>query len=182
MGAFNKILTANAFNTNTSVYYSIYNGQLNTIGQKDDKKEVQHTYFYTDINKMTQFGGSSVWVYDFGYTVSETDLVEKPYIVSLQGNYPNPFNPETTITFIVGNAFMRSIGTDKSVPYSVSIDIYNTKGQKVRSLVNGSFSQGEHKVVWNGTDDRGVSVGSGVYFYRMKTENYTETKKMLLMK
>jgi hypothetical protein len=73
--------------------------------------------------------------------VADEDIITTPLITKLKGNYPNPFNPQTTISFTVGNAFMRSDGTDKSVPYnewaSVQIDIYNIKGQKVRSLVNG---------------------------------------------
>jgi hypothetical protein len=119
-------------------------------------------------------------------TVADSDEFVLPFVTSLNGNYPNPFNPTTTIVFTVGNAFMHSEnnvgGTDKSVPYNVRIDIYNTKGQKVRGLVDGVFGVGTHKVVWNGLDDKGVSVGSGMYFYRMKAGDYTETKKMILMK
>jgi flagellar hook assembly protein FlgD len=73
-------------------------------------------------------------------------------------------------------------GTDKSVPYCVQINIYNIKGQKVRTLVNDTFSPGTHKVIWNGTDDSGKAVSSGIYFYKMKAGDYTETRKMLLMK
>jgi hypothetical protein len=103
-------------------------------------------------------------------TVSDKDTTIIPAKLQLLGNYPNPFNPTTTISFTntkVGN---------------VTIDVFNTKGQKVRSLLNGFYGVGEHSVVWNGLDDKGGSVGSGVYFYRMKTDEYNETKKMLLMK
>jgi flagellar hook assembly protein FlgD len=64
----------------------------------------------------------------------------------------------------------------------VSIVIYNIKGQKVRNLVNGEYSTGHHSVVWDGTDDSGRSVGSGVYLYRMITDDFTATKKMILIK
>jgi flagellar hook assembly protein FlgD len=108
--------------------------------------------------------------------VSDSDVVaiEK---TELKGNYPNPFNPETTIRFNVGNSPLN--------PHSengVVIDIYNVKGAKVRSLVNGVYSSGSHSVVWNGLDDNGVGVSSGVYFYRLKAGEYTEVKKMMLMK
>ena len=60
--------------------------------------------------------------------------------------------------------------------------IYNILGQKVRTLVNQSLEPGEHSIVWNGTDNKGRSVASGIYFYRMKAGNYSETKKMVLKK
>jgi flagellar hook assembly protein FlgD len=64
----------------------------------------------------------------------------------------------------------------------VRIDIFNIRGQLVRTLVNGEFAPGEHSVVWNGTDCSGQSVGSGVYFYRMTVGEHVETNKMILMK
>ncbi|MFA7056137.1 MAG: choice-of-anchor J domain-containing protein, partial [Candidatus Cloacimonadales bacterium] len=89
---------------------------------------------------------------------------------ALKGNYPNPFNPETTIAF----------STKENGP--VSLDIYNIRGQKVRSLVNENRESGDHSVVWNGKDDNGKSVASGVFFYRMKSGKFSSTKKMILMK
>jgi hypothetical protein len=91
-------------------------------------------------------------------------------LTKLQSNYPNPFNPSTTINFNLGVASI------------VSIDIFNIKGQKVKALLNENFEVGPHSVVWNGDDSNGRQVGSGVYFYRMKTEGYVSTKKMLLLK
>ena len=91
-------------------------------------------------------------------------------ISSLEGNYPNPFNPETTIAFSTkenGN---------------ISLDIYNIRGQKVRTLLNETKQAGKHTVVWNGKDDNGKNVASGVFFYRMKSGKFSSTKKMILMK
>ncbi len=93
-----------------------------------------------------------------------------PVISQLIGNYPNPFNPETSIAF----------STKENGP--VSIDIYNVRGQKVRSLLNENKEAGNHTVVWNGKDDNGKNVASGVFFYRMKSGKYSSTKKMILMK
>lgn len=90
-------------------------------------------------------------------------------IMSL-GNYPNPFNPETTISYSIkdnGN---------------VSLDVFNLLGQKVTTLVNENQKAGEHSVVWNGTDSSGKNVSSGVYFYRLNTQGMTKTEKMVLMK
>jgi len=89
---------------------------------------------------------------------------------SLKGNYPNPFNPETTISFSLASA------------EEVNIEIFNLKGQLVRSLLFTDLPAGEHKVVWNGRDDRGSSVSSGVYYFRMKSGKFSSTRKMVLMK
>ncbi|MCK4654679.1 MAG: right-handed parallel beta-helix repeat-containing protein [Candidatus Cloacimonetes bacterium] len=88
----------------------------------------------------------------------------------LHQNYPNPFNPETTISY--------------QLPENgkVELTVYNLKGQKVKTLVNEVLPAGEHSIVWDGIDDNGKSVSSGIYFYKLKTENHEETKKMILMK
>ncbi len=91
-------------------------------------------------------------------------------VTMLKGNYPNPFNPETNINFS-----LKERG-------DVQLTIFNLKGQKVRTLLNTSLSQGNHSVVWNGTSDNGSSVASGIYFYRLDTQDYSSSKKMILMK
>jgi len=93
-----------------------------------------------------------------------------PLVTSLKGNYPNPFNPETTISYTV---------RDNS---PVAIDVFNVKGQKVRSLVNEVKHAGEHTVIWNGTDDNGRAVSSGVYYFKMTAGKFSSTKKMIMMK
>jgi len=103
-------------------------------------------------------------------TMSESDIVDKPAVNALLANYPNPFNPTTTIAFELARQG------------AVSIDIYNIKGQKVKTLVSGVYGSGAHKAVWNGLDEAGRVVSSGLYFYRMQTEGYISVKKMLLMK
>ncbi len=89
---------------------------------------------------------------------------------SLLGNYPNPFNPETTISFTLKN------------PGHVTLDIFNLKGQKVKTLVNEYKASGRHDIVWNGTDQNNSNVASGIYFYKMRNGKYSSTKKMILMK
>ncbi|MDD3536504.1 MAG: choice-of-anchor J domain-containing protein, partial [Candidatus Cloacimonetes bacterium] len=88
----------------------------------------------------------------------------------LKGNYPNPFNPETTISYSMVNAG------------PVNIDIYNQKGQLVKNLVNGNATAGNHTIVWNGTDNNGKNVSSGIYYYKMNAGKYSSTKKMIMMK
>ena len=93
-----------------------------------------------------------------------------PQINVLNQNYPNPFNPETSIVFSLKDAG------------NVSLDIYNLKGQKVKTLLNEHREAGTHNIVWNGKDDNGKSVASGVFFYRMKNGKFSSTKKMILLK
>ena len=93
-----------------------------------------------------------------------------PALTNLEQNYPNPFNPETTISFSLQTAG------------DVTVDIYNIKGQKVKSLVNDHKDAGRHSVVWNGTDENNKNVSSGVYFYKLKSGKMSLSRKMILMK
>jgi len=104
--------------------------------------------------------------------VSDYDEEEMPSVSSLLGNYPNPFNPSTSIRYQVS-----------SIRYQmVQISIYNIKGQLVRTLVKGYHQQGEYSVVWDGTDDEGNIVSSGIYFYRMVAGEYRDVRRMVLVK
>jgi len=88
----------------------------------------------------------------------------------LNQNFPNPFNPETTISF------------DMPKAGNARLDIYNVKGQLVKNLFNGNAPYGKTNLVWNGTDNSGRNVPSGIYFYRLNTNGRSETRKMMLMK
>jgi len=103
-------------------------------------------------------------------TVDNIDISLVPLTTQLKGNYPNPFNPETTIYFDLANDSV------------VSIEIFNIRGQRVRILTNNHFYAGKHSVVWNGTDDNGKTVSSGIYFQKMVTEDYFATRRMVLIK
>ncbi len=106
-------------------------------------------------------------------TVAGNDVndPEVPVVATaLHNNYPNPFNPETTISYSV---------KDRE---PVTLEIYNIKGQLVKTLVKGIQEPGNHTIVWNGTDDNGRSVSSGVYYYKMQAGKYSSTKKMIMMK
>lgn len=85
-------------------------------------------------------------------------------------NYPNPFTPPTTIKY--------AIPSDERV----EIIIYNTLGQKVRTLVNRNHQPGYYKVVWDATNDAGVKVGSGIFFSTVKAGKHNAVKKMVLIK
>ncbi len=105
-----------------------------------------------------------------GAVLGGENPVVMPDRTSLCGNYPNPFNPETTISFdLKDNAL-------------VTIDIYNIKGQRVARVTDGDYNAGRHSIVWDGKDSNGTQVSSGVYFYKMNSGSYTRSKKMILMK
>ena len=96
------------------------------------------------------------------------------YTNVLEPNYPNPFNPTTHITFEV-----KTRG-------HVTLRIYNVAGQVVRTLVNEELAAGRYENrpfnVWDGTNDAGQEVGSGVYFYKLTATNFTQTRKLVLLK
>jgi hypothetical protein len=102
---------------------------------------------------------------------TDTDnLVTLPAPAILKQNYPNPFNPSTKICYTLKN------------PGPAELSVYNIKGQKVATLVNTEMTAGNHEVVWNGKDENGVGVSSGIYFYRLESGSVSLTKKMILMK
>ena len=101
---------------------------------------------------------------------SENDPVAYPYLAELRYNYPNPFNPSTTIDFVV----------HKDSP--ILLEVFNLRGQLISTLVDGYYTSGEHSVVWEGLDSNGSSVGSGVYFYRLVSGDYVDVQRMVLMK
>ncbi len=106
--------------------------------------------------------------YESNYTGGDIDKII-PVNIKLN-NYPNPFNPETTISFSLNK------------PGRTELTIYNIKGQKVQTLLNDQLDPGRYEIVWNGKDQNNRSVSSGVYFYKLQSGRHTATKKMILMK
>ena len=102
------------------------------------------------------------------YTDEDQDVI--PEVTKLLGCYPNPFNPETTISFQISD------------PAQVKLQVYNVRGQLVKTLVNDLQQPGHYDVIWNGLDSNNQSVSSGVYFYKMQADNIQQTRKMLLLK
>ncbi|MDX9869556.1 MAG: FlgD immunoglobulin-like domain containing protein, partial [Candidatus Cloacimonadales bacterium] len=103
-------------------------------------------------------------------SLDANDTVEPVFVNELGKAYPNPFNPTTTIEFSLKEK------------QNVSLSIYNVKGQIVKTLVKDQLEKGRHKVVWDGKNNNGQVVGSGIYFYRMDTKDYTKIRKAILLK
>ena len=112
--------------------------------------------------------------YEYGappYVDVDVNVIVQTPEVLLYQNFPNPFNPETTILFSIPN------------DSEIELNIYNIKGQKVKTLVDETLESGNHTVIWNGRDSNGNRVSSGIYLYKLKVNGKTEVvKKCLLLK
>ena len=149
------------------------------VMQYNTRSGEQRIADYTVLNQESNtFASKSINLKDKAmfYVVSfktediEPGVIEPPSITALGENYPNPFNPSTTISF------------DMSVDGDVVIDIYNIRGQKIKTLVDDFYSAGSYTAVWNGIDENNRSVSSGIYFYCMQTQGFTSVRRMMMLK
>ena len=102
----------------------------------------------------------------------EAGAARLPKAFSLSQNIPNPFNPSTTISYTV----------TEGVAVKVALKVYNIRGSLVRTLVDEMREPGKYTMFWDGTDDYGRQLSSGVYLYRMQAGDFTQTRKMVLLK
>jgi hypothetical protein len=102
--------------------------------------------------------------------VKEVNTPSIPTVFSLSQNYPNPFNPKTLIRFTLPKDSW------------VNMEVYNILGQKVKTLVNEKLTAGVKEVEWDSKDDNGLEVASGIYFYRIKADDFSDIKKMVMLK
>lgn len=145
------------------------------------------TYLVTDLDPLTRYYwrvrahnsfGDSGWSAINQFVTSQAvsnDNNSVQLVNSYQGNYPNPFNPETTISFTVG-------ADTRGQTQAVSARIYNLRGQLVNELVNANLKSDNYKYTWKGKDMSGKDVASGVYYLRLQIGNDIKTGKMVLMK
>lgn len=106
---------------------------------------------------------------------------QKPEKITLLQNYPNPFNPLTSIQFTVGGGVGKAVDGGRWTA-DVSLRIFNILGQLVRTLVDDEMIPGNYQVIWDGKDDRGKEVASGIYFCKLKAGTYQKIRKMVLLK
>ena len=121
------------------------------------------TKYYYKLEDVELSGHTSL----HGPVVAEVGVPDK---FELSQNYPNPFNPTTSIRFSLPKVA------------KVQLEIYNIMGQRVRALIDDSRKAGYHVVLWDGMNDTGNRVGSGIYYYRIIAEDFVLTKKMILLK
>jgi beta-glucanase (GH16 family) len=165
------------FPANTTVYGLTRDGEwgqasipVNDIrGQLIDLRMLK--YLFTILNTTgasCDFGLDDIYWYEGEPVDAHNDVTPRPEFSV--DNYPNPFNPSTTIQF--------------SLPYAdhVNVAVYDITGRRVRTLLNDARGEGEHSITWDGRDDSGHAAASGVYFTRVETGSQTAVKRMLLLK
>jgi hypothetical protein len=126
------------------------------------------TYVDTIVVDVNGVSGSEICIATL-YVTMDSVAANNSSTIDL-ANYPNPFNPTTLISYSLANAG------------AIELKLFNVLGQEVRTLVDGFMPAGQHQIEWNGTDETGRRVASGVYLYRLKTTDATITKKMLMLK
>lgn len=125
---------------------------------------------------VTNGSGQSEGIYieDVGISLTPTGTDDEtkpiPSIFSLSQNYPNPFNPSTSISFsLEQKAYAKII-------------VYDLLGRKVKTLISSPLDAGEHEIIWNGTDDSGTEVASGIYLYKLESKGLSQVRRMTLLR
>lgn len=157
-----------AIHTNNATNDRGYGIAVDEFGSCYVAGDFQYTFNWGS-NSFSSNGGWDVFIEKLGNdTAVENENI--PFNIEFS-NYPNPFNPSTTIEFSIQNNSQ------------VDLSIYNIKGQKIKTLTNNEFQKGSHSIIWNGDDEFGNSVGSGIYYYKLKVNGKNvSTKKCLLLK
>jgi hypothetical protein len=151
--------------------------QLTPLGTPPSAREGSAAIYDAAEDRMVVFGGrngdynNEVWAI-VNLSGAATGAGESPPAVEavLNQNHPNPFNPTTTIEY------------DIPSPGQVSLVIYDVRGVRVGTLANGTRAAGPHSVVWNGRDDNGAAVASGVYIYRLEYGGRAQSRKLVVLK
>jgi len=160
-GIFDLQVTSKGVPTTAGVY-SDMDAYTNAVWYKISSNE-----YVADTSKGMTAEYAEISTEDVVVEVAEDDA---PTAYALSENYPNPFNPTTSIEFAIPTAG------------SVELVIYNINGQKVRTLVNETKDAGLYKVIWDGKNELGETVSSGIYLYRLVSGNFTKMQKMTLLK
>ena len=136
------------------------NTQYNFKGVLDDIRIYNYALSYSSIKSL----------YDFVTDVEDKQELEPPKNFGISQNFPNPFNNQTNIEFQLASQS------------SIKIEIFNILGQKVKTLVKEDKSPGYYTIQWNGENDLGDKVNSGIYFIKFISDKFSDIKKMTLLK
>jgi len=180
-------------------------GEIMFLGRTDPDGRLSAEMNFNDVGELSVVVTKPNFVpYEDSITITlaadvdDEDATSKIESFELSQNYPNPFNPVTNIQFTVGSKHTNAVSSRQSSdisfystipgksadvsPSHLALKIYNILGQLVKTLVNEEKPKGNYSVVWDGRDDQGKEVSSGIYFYTLMTDNYRITKKMTLLK
>ena len=157
-------LESSSRGTGEITFEIIYNGRSLPVHQSEYLvyEDSQNDYVYKRIHSNEQFYSKVL------LSADENQIIPNKH--SLRQNYPNPFNPITNIAYSIPE-------TEK-----VNLSIFNIKGQIVKTLVNETKQSGYYSVRWNGTNNSGIKVASGLYFYKLSAGKTILNKKMILLK
>ena len=163
-----------AYTTNANRDQSILTFEIVTNERQDNQRITSYLVLNQETgifeNRLLVAGQQKHSIITFGDPSEFPEDDQNVNCVVLNSNYPNPFNPVTNISF--------------SLPQEQDIEltVYNMKGQRVCQLVKGHYLSGEHSVTWDGSNDAGKAVASGLYLYKLKTSDQIISKKMLMLK
>jgi hypothetical protein len=167
-----------------AVYYQVYSAHLNARTAQNLVSNISTEYMISAAAANGNWDGWIAWVdprsagknvylTQFNYLstdIADTDEELLPHHFSLKQNYPNPFNSSTTIEF------------DLPQRGEVQLEIFNLLGMKIRTVIDRALDAGRYQFSWDGRDNDGKIVASGLYFYRMKSDRYSSVRKMILLK
>ncbi len=162
-----------AVNVNGNIIPALNSPLVNNYDFNDDEVEDQRTYYYwlqgIDFISNNFYGPITVSV---DFSDENNDIEDILLGNDFYSNFPNPFNPSTTISFSLAE------------PTDVIIEIFNIKGQKIKSLYSAYVAETnvKHSIVWNGDDSLGNAVSTGIYFAKIKAGSFVKSRKMLLSK
>lgn len=156
-----------------------FNGPVEIMlpAHNDNQAIYQRTHGakWEELPSATEFGVVRAWTENMGYFKLGPKTIFVPELTSIHKNYPNPFNPATTIEY--------DLGMNEGPRQQVNLSIYNVLGQHVKTLVNEEKRIGRYTVRWFGKDEFGASVSSGIYFARMMTDRgIVKTRKIMLIR
>ena len=163
-------------------YWDIETSGLTESAAGEGRSTTEMTYPYAE-NTYVDWEFEEIWLADMDYeindgypylleidyTTNEDDHLITPPDISIS-NYPNPFNPSTTINFAIPRSD------------NVKVAVFNIKGQQVDIILDDFVEAGQHTIAWNGTNSKGRRVSSGIYFTRLTSGNESRFLKMLLLK
>ncbi len=147
---------------------NLLHGRLGKIADTDESDPL-----WISIDRPARMAALAVLEKSFAPLEEVIEQEEIPLTCELGQNYPNPFNASTTITYTVPE--MPESG-------SLRLDIFDIQGRLIRTLAQGTAAAGSHQILWNGTNEQGEMVPSGIYFYRLQAGSFQEIKRMVMLK